>query len=142
MLKVKVGEMGPYDRAVDVVFRGNYEDEWFDDPFVKEMVLDIDKSEVISPYLIISPVLGSISYDRLSGGVKVLIMLYKMPDMEQCASNCGDNCLPAMVKIAEMHDITVKFSHCPDRFPDNVQAEFLDTVLGDYLNDTASLHDC
>lgn len=127
LLKIKVDKMGPYDGAIDMVFRGNYEDEWFDDPFVKEMVKNVDNSEVVSANLIISPVLGPISYERLSGGVKVLIMLYKMPEMEQCASNCGDNCLPDMVRISEMHDITVKFSHCPDKFPDNVKAKFLDT---------------
>lgn len=127
MLKIKTGPIEPYDGSINTIFRNNYEDEWFDDPFVKEMVMEIDKSEVISANLIISPVLGPVSYEKLSGGVKVLIMLYKMPEMEQWATSCGDNCLPALVKIAKMHDITVKYSHCPDRFPDDVEAEFLDT---------------
>lgn len=88
--------------------------------------MEVDKSEAVSANLIISPVLGSISYERLSGGVKVLIMLYKMPEMEQWASSCGDNCLPAMIKIAKMQDVTVKFSHCPDCFPEDVEVQFLD----------------
>lgn len=127
MLKVKVGPIEPYDGTIDAIFRNQYEDAWFEDAFVKEMVMEVDKSEVVSANLIISPVLGPISCDRLSGGVKVLIMLYKMPEMEQWASSCGDNCLPAMVKIGKIQDVTVKFSHCPDRFPDDVEAEFLDT---------------
>lgn len=126
MIEVRVGPMEPYDGSINVIFHGNYVDEWFDDPFVKELVMEIDESEVISPYLIISPVLGPISYERLSGGVKVLIMLYKMPEMEQWASSCGDNCLPAMSRIGKMHDVRVKFSHCPDRFPDDFQVRFVD----------------
>lgn len=90
------------------------------------MIKNVDKSEVVSANLIISPVLGPISYEKLSGGVKVLIMLYKMPEMTQWASSCGDNCLPFMIKIADMQDVTVKFSHCPERFPDNVKVQFLD----------------
>lgn len=127
MLKVRVGHIEPYDGSIDTIFRNQYEDEWFDDPFVKDLVMEIDKSEVVSPNLIISPVLGPISFERLSGGVKVLIMLYKMPEMEQWASSCGDNCLPAMIHIAKMHDVMVKFSHCPDQFPDDVEVEFIDT---------------
>jgi len=93
MIEVRVGPMEPYDGSIDVIFHSNYMDEWFDDPFVKELVMEIDESEVISHNLIISPVLGPLSYERLSGGVKVLIMLYKMSEMEQWASSCGDNCL-------------------------------------------------
>lgn len=55
---------------VSTVFNNNYEEEWLDDPFVKDMISDIDKSEVISPYCIASPVLGQIPPTKLSGGVK------------------------------------------------------------------------
>ena len=127
MIKVRVGKWGPYDGDIDAVFHGNCEDEWFEDPFVKELVMEIDKSEVVSPYLIISPVLGPISYERISGGVKVLIMLYKMPEMEQNATNCGDNCFPALSRIGKMQDIQVKFSHCPEQFPDDIEVQFMDT---------------
>lgn len=126
MLKIRVGRIEVYDSAITARFRLNYEDEWFNDPFVKELVMEIDESEVVSADLIISPVLGPISPDRLSSGVKTLIMLYKMPEMEQWASNCGDNCLPALAEIAKMQDIVVKFSHCPQKFPDDIVAEFLD----------------
>lgn len=44
------------------------------DPVVKQMVLDIDNSEVISNGAIKSPVLGIISPTALSGGVKALIL--------------------------------------------------------------------
>ena len=56
----------------------NWEDEWIIDPFVKEMIKDVDKSEVIGPHLIESPVLGPIPPTTLSGGVKVLILMLKL----------------------------------------------------------------
>lgn len=127
VLNIKVGPMVPYDGNINAVFRGQYEENWFEDDFVKKMVKEIDNSEVVSANLIISPVLGPITFERLSGGVKVLIMLYKMPEMEQWGTSCGDNCLPLMVEVAQMHDITVKFSHCPERWPENAEARFLDT---------------
>lgn len=126
MIKIRVGDMEPGDGTIDTIFRGNYEDEWFNDPFVKDLVMEIDKSEVVSPYLIISPVLGPISFDKLSGGVKVLIMLYKMPEMEQWATSCGENCFPAMARIGKMQDIKVKFSHCPGFLTDDMEAQFVD----------------
>ena len=126
MIKIRVGDVEPGDGAIDTIFRGNYEDDWFNDPFVKDLVMEIDKSEVVSPYLIISPVLGPINFEKLSCGVKVLIMLYKMPEMEQWATSCGDNCFPAMAKIGRMQDIQVKFSHCPKFLSDNMEAQFVD----------------
>ena len=72
-------------------FDGVFEPEWFDDPLVKEMVKDVDDSEVVGPYLIISPVLGPIAPTHLSGGVKVLIILLKDPNFIYNISNFGDN---------------------------------------------------
>ena len=44
-------------------------------PLTKEMILDIDKSEVISAHLVESPVPGLISPKEISGGVKTLILM-------------------------------------------------------------------
>lgn len=126
MLNVIVGRMQPYDGSIDQIFYSQYEDEWFDDPFVKRMIKEIDESEAVSAYLIKSPVLGAINFERLSGGVKVLIMLYKMPEMQQWGSSCGDNCMPLLAEISRRQDITVKFSHCPSGFPENIKARFQD----------------
>lgn len=57
----------------------------------------------------------------------MLIMLYKMPEMEQWATSCGDNCFPAMSRIGKIHDISVKFSHCPWKLPDDMEVQFTDT---------------
>ena len=66
MIKIRVGAQEPYDGSIDAIFHGNYEDEWFDDIFVKDLVMEIDKSEVVSANLIISPVLGPISKASLN----------------------------------------------------------------------------
>ena len=91
MLSIRYGKGEDTVLNVDAVFNNNYEDEWFDDSLVRQMVLDVDKSEVISPNCIQSPVLGQISPRDLSGGVKALILSLKT-DMEIWATACGDNC--------------------------------------------------
>ena len=58
MLSIRFREGEDTIVAVDAVFDNNYEEEWFDDELVKEMILDIDKTEVISPHCFMSPVLG------------------------------------------------------------------------------------
>ena len=56
-------------------FDNTYEDNWITDPLSVEMIKDVDKSEVVGPHLIQSPVLGPISTKELSGGVKTLILM-------------------------------------------------------------------
>ena len=92
-------------------FDGVFEPEWFDDPLVKEMVKDVDDSEVVGPYLIISPVLGPIAPTHLSGGVKVLILLLKDPNFIYNISNCGDNCSHWLLEIAKDKNVTVNLRH-------------------------------
>lgn len=55
------------------------------------MILDVDKSSVISAHVIESPVLGAITPKVLSGGVKVLILMLKDNSFVYNLSNCGDN---------------------------------------------------
>lgn len=96
---------------VDSYFNFNYLDEWFDDAFVKEMIKDIDKSEVVLSNCIQSPVLGQVSPTKLSGGVKALILMFKRSDLEIYATACGNNCANWIIKISEMHDIRIVLEH-------------------------------
>ena len=50
------------------------------------MVKDVDRSDLISPNLVVSPVLGSIPVTRLSGGVKTLIQVAH--DSEHIYNDC------------------------------------------------------
>lgn len=64
------------------------------------MIKDIDGSDVKGPRVIDSPVLGSISTERLSGGVKTLILMAHDDVHVFNASACGDNCAKWILKIA------------------------------------------
>ncbi len=100
-----------YVFSPDTYFKYNYEDEWFEDDFVKMMVQDVDGSTVISAHSIDSPVLGIIAPERLSGGVKALIIMYKEPDLIVNASACGDNCAKWILEIGKKQDITVRLGY-------------------------------
>lgn len=100
-----------YVFSPDTYFKYNYEDEWFDDELVKEMVRDVDGSTVISSHSIDSPVLGIIAPERLSGGVKALIIMYKEPDLIVNASSCGNNCAKWILEIGKKQDITVRLGY-------------------------------
>ena len=95
----------------DLYFDNTYEDEWLEDELSKEMVKDIDRSELVSPNLVISPVLGSMSVNRLSGGVKTLIMIEHDNEHIYNASACGDNCASWLLKLGQKKDILVRLGH-------------------------------
>lgn len=96
---------------VDNYFNFNYDDEWLEDELVKKMILDVDKSIVKSANCIESPVLGQIAPEKLSGGVKALILMYKEPDRKYWATACGDNCAKWILKIAEINDLDIVLEH-------------------------------
>lgn len=102
------------------------EESWFDDEMVKEMILDIDKTICYSAYNMKSPVLGGMNYSSLSGGVCGLILFLKRDGLNICSSAFGDNCIPWIVKIGQMKDITLVIKH-PVRFPDKFTAICKDT---------------
>lgn len=106
-------------------FMSRMQPEWLDDPFVKEMVLDVDKSEIVSPYCINSPVLGQIAPSYLSGGVLALILMYKT-DYIVNASKCGDNCSKWIQRISEKKDLTIYLEHVMG-FDNDFTIEFLDS---------------
>lgn len=97
-----------------VFFKNVYEDQWITDDFDKQMIQDVDKSIVLDSGVIDSPVLGKIPPERLSGGVKTLILIYQMPDKVFNASACGDNCARWLLKMAETEDRTVNLRHLMD----------------------------
>ena len=59
-------------RNVDAFFDHNYEDEWFSDPFVREMIRVVDNSEVISSKAVNSPIFGVMPVTKISGGIHIL----------------------------------------------------------------------
>ncbi len=114
MLHVFLGDMENAVYNTAVFFKNDYEDEWIISPFVKEMIRDVDHSEVIDSGVIDSPVLGKIPPVGLSGGVKTLILVLFEPQRVFNASTCGDNCAKWLLKIAENEDRTVNLRHIMD----------------------------
>ena len=96
--------------SVDTFFNNTYEDEWMDDPFVQRMIKAVDASDVESQHCIMSPVLGQIPPERLSGGVKALICLYMLDDFYTDLIVCGGNCEPFVPEIARQKDIKCSLS--------------------------------
>ena len=92
MLNIFYGDMPQAIYNTAVYFKNVYEEEWLTEPLVKEMILDVDKSVVLSGGVIDSPVMGKIPPVGLSGGVKTLILIANEPDKIFNASTCGDNC--------------------------------------------------
>lgn len=128
MLSIYLGKM---DKAIyypPVYFDNIYEDEWITDELSREMIRDVDRSEVIGAHLIESPVLGPISPKELSGGVKTLILM-ALDDKEQIfnASACGDNCAKWILKISRMKNLTINLRHIMDFGEEPMEAKILNT---------------
>ena len=95
----------------NLYFDNTYMDEWLEDELSKEMVKDVDRSDLISPNLVVSPVLGAISVNRLSGGVKTLIQIAHDQEHVYNASACGDNCAKWLLRLGQERDVLVRMGH-------------------------------
>ena len=92
-------------------FRFNYIEEWFEDPFISKMMEDIDKSHYKGGQLIVSDLLGPIPPERLSGGLKTLVCIYKRPDLMFNATSCGENCARWLLEIGQKKDVSVNLRY-------------------------------
>ena len=116
-------------------FDNTYEDNWITAPLSVEMIKDVDKSEVVGPHLIQSPVLGPISTKELSGGVKTLILrAFDGKGNVFNASACGNNCAKWILKIAESKDLTINLRHVMDFGDGDFKARILNN--GTVVNST------
>ena len=126
MLSIYLGDMKEAVYHPPTYFDNTYEDEWITDPLSVEMVADVDKSVVVGPHLIESPVLGPVSPKELSGGVKTLILMaLDKNDLVFNASACGDNCSHWILKIAEKKDLTINLRHIMDFGEETFEARIL-----------------
>lgn len=128
MLNIYLGEMKEAIYHPPTYFDNMYEDEWITDLLSVKMIKDVDKSEVIGPHLIESPVLGPISPKELSGGVKTLmLMAYDENDRVFNASVCGDNCSKWILKLGKEKDLTINLRHIMDFGKEEFEAQILNT---------------
>lgn len=128
MLNVFLGDMPEAVYHPPVYFDNRYEDEWITADLTRQMVHDVDKSEIISSHLVNSPVLGAIPVKQLSGGVKTLILM-AFDDSGRVfnASACGDNCAKWILRIADSKELTINLRHIMDFGQGSFQIKILNT---------------
>ncbi len=129
MLYIYYGERKDVINRSDIFFNSTYQDEWFTDDFVKSIIRDVDKSEVIGPHLIESPVLGPIGPRNLSAGTKTLLLMYKDREHIFNATNCGDNCAKWILEISRNQDLTICLQHNMDFGEGEFDAVFLNNGI-------------
>ena len=105
MLNIYYGDMEEAVYNTAVYFKNTYEDNWITEPIVRDIIKDVDKSEVIDSNLIESPVLGKIS---------PLILIIHDKEKIFNASTCGNNCAKWLLKISENEDVTINLRHLMD----------------------------
>ena len=111
MLTIIYGDEPRSIYSTNVYFKNTYESEWLESELAKKMIQDVDDSEVLGGECIKSPVLGQIPPERLSGGVKTLLLMLNEPDRIFNASTCGDNCAKWILEIAKQKDLTINLRH-------------------------------
>ena len=114
MLRVWFGDRKNAIYNTSVFFKNRYENDWITDDFAKELIRDVDRSEVIDANTISSPVLGNISPLQLSGGVKAVILMKHYPGYTFNASNCGDNCAKWILQLGDEQNFTINLFHVMD----------------------------
>lgn len=95
-----------------IYFRKNKKPEWFEDDFVKEFILAIDKATVLFEEALKDRWGHGISVDKISSGSKSLCCIY-YDDKGTIfnGSQMGDNCVPFLMRIAESKDVTIMLEH-------------------------------
>ena len=128
MLRIYLGKMEEAIYYPPVYFDNRYEDEWITEELSVEMIRNVDKSEVLGPHLIESPVLGPISVKEISGGVKTLILM-AFDDSGNVfnASACGDNCAKWILNIGKEKDLTINLRHIMDFGDGEFEIQILNT---------------
>ena len=115
MLSIFFGDMPEAIYNTNVYFQNQYRDDWLTKPLSKEIIQDVDKSEVVSANLIDSPVLGAISPKELSGGVKTLLLMANDKSGNVFnASTCGDNCAKWILQLGKQGKLVINLRHLMD----------------------------
>jgi hypothetical protein len=127
MLKIVFGDCEDAIYNTSIYFKNTYRDEWITDELSVEMIKDVDKSVVVGPHMIESPVLGAISPKELSGSVKTLILINKDSSRIFNVSTCGDNCAKWLLKMGKDRDIVINLRHLMDFGEGDFEIEILNS---------------
>lgn len=118
----------------DMYFRNTFRPEWLEDEMIHKVIKSVDKSEVINGSSINSPVFGTMPPQKLSGGVKTLMLIYHNPEMIFNASTCGDNCAKWIEKFSKEKDFVISLYHTMHFSENNFRAYIVnaDIVVDSY----------
>ena len=127
MLKIWYGDIDIINgkevlRSASTYFNNTFDPDWLLDPFVREMIRDVDSSEVLDRYCIQSPIFGQIPPERLSGGVKTLILMLKDGEWIFNGSSCGNNCSKWLLEIGKKKDLIIRLGYFMN-FPEDIEFE-------------------
>lgn len=112
---------------IDGYFNRNKEKKWFNDPYVKKIIKEIDNTVAVKDEYLESPVFGGISPVQLSTGCKALILAYEVNEVIY-ATRMGDNCVPLLLDMAEKKDVHIMLRHClPMPYGIPLKIMFIDT---------------
>ncbi len=127
MLNIYFGDMPEAIYNTAVFFKNTYKDSWIASPLAAEMIADVDRSRVVTPQIIESPVLGMITPLQLSGGVKTLLLIANDKSGKHVfnASTCGDNCAKWILRLAQSRKVVINLRHLMDFGDDTFKAKVL-----------------
>ena len=127
MLNIYFGDMPEAIYNTAVFFKNTYKDSWIASPLAAEMIADVDRSRVVTPQIIESPVLGMITPLQLSGGVKTLLLIANDKSGKHVfnASTCGDNCAKWILRLAQNRKVVINLRHLMDFGDDAFKAKVL-----------------
>lgn len=91
-------------------FDVNYDEEWFQDSFVKDMMQDVCGATVLPGGVIDIKDYGKVAPTQLSVGVKALLLMLKT-DRIVYATVCGYNCAKWIIEIAKRKNVTICLRH-------------------------------
>lgn len=78
-----------------------------DNDFAKEVLMGVEGTKVISNFVIETKYIGTVSSEKISGGVKSILLMQRCPEVVVDATNCGDNCAEWIQKLARQQDVTI-----------------------------------
>lgn len=101
----------PLTIGTDIEWIRRFEDDWLVDDYTKQIVKELDNSEVLGNKAIQSPVLDIIPPDWLSATCKNIIMMSKGTDMTFTSSFLSNTASKYLQEISSKHDIHLYMNH-------------------------------
>ncbi len=112
-LKIHFGDLAEQIKHPDDYFDLICQNDWFNDSFVREICLGVDKVVAHSHYQMEHPVFGPINSTMLSTSCKNTTLAYKT-DRIIPATHIGDNCAPYVYQIAQQKNLTITLNYLMD----------------------------